>query len=418
MAGSLVILFVGLFVGSVGYDLLNRFAPGFVGNGIVAYAVSVLVSTAAVFVFLVVGVRAADERRSDVARGLAGRASLAAVLLQVTFQALPLFVRFSSEVIAVQALGASALLLVWLYVMANVIVFGAEVNWWHAHRRRGNSRRPGLRSAGSDSSDDRRSGGATLRPHGRGGSSSRFHVVPELGDRARLARRDEDRVVAEALVAAALASRSSPSRMPVPRSSRAVRGERDELADVARAAIGCTVQLLSSCATPSSAHRADAIPGRPPSAAASIPESSPSIHAPGSPPHVRTAPWPARSRSTSRPSSSGNASAPSSSISQPGSAARSSSSLCAFPDASRAPSRAPLHGSTSSSFASISATRCRLRPARGAQDDVRSSGRPRTRQRSPDAPSSSIAGSSTRAACTLGSKPDRRAPPPPAGRAR
>ena len=28
------------------------------------------------------------------------------------------------------ASAAPALLLVWLYVMANVIVFGAEVNWW------------------------------------------------------------------------------------------------------------------------------------------------------------------------------------------------------------------------------------------------------------------------------------------------
>ena len=32
---------------------------------------------------------------------------------------------------AVQARRRPALLLVWLYVMANVIVFGAEVNWWH-----------------------------------------------------------------------------------------------------------------------------------------------------------------------------------------------------------------------------------------------------------------------------------------------
>jgi uncharacterized BrkB/YihY/UPF0761 family membrane protein len=36
--------------------------------------------------------------------------------------------------VAVQALGASALLLVWIYVMANVIVFGAEVNWWYGRR--------------------------------------------------------------------------------------------------------------------------------------------------------------------------------------------------------------------------------------------------------------------------------------------
>ena len=61
-------------------------------------------------------------------------AALAAVLLQVTFQVLPIFVRLSSEVVSVQALGATALLLVWIYVMANVIVFGAEVNWWYSHR--------------------------------------------------------------------------------------------------------------------------------------------------------------------------------------------------------------------------------------------------------------------------------------------
>jgi uncharacterized BrkB/YihY/UPF0761 family membrane protein len=38
--------------------------------------------------------------------------------------------------VALQALGTGALLLVWLYVMANVIVFGAEVNWWLAQDRR------------------------------------------------------------------------------------------------------------------------------------------------------------------------------------------------------------------------------------------------------------------------------------------
>ena len=85
------------------------------------------------FVFLV----AAYERLTNIHLTLDEvwpGAVLAAVLLQVTFQALPLFVRFSSEVIAVRALGASVLLLVWLYVMANVIIFGAEINWWLARR--------------------------------------------------------------------------------------------------------------------------------------------------------------------------------------------------------------------------------------------------------------------------------------------
>ena len=133
MAGSLVVLFVALVVGSIGFDILKRFAPGLVANDFVAYGLSVLVSTVAVFVFLVV----AYERLTNASltlRKVWPGAAIGAVLLQTSFQVLPLFIRFSTEVVAVQALGASALLLVWLYVMANAIVFGAEVNWWYARR--------------------------------------------------------------------------------------------------------------------------------------------------------------------------------------------------------------------------------------------------------------------------------------------
>ena len=92
-----------------------------------------LVSTIAVFVFLVV----AYERLTNASltlREVWPGALIGSIMLQATFQVLPLFVRFSTEVVAVQALGASALLLVWLYVMANVIVFGAEINWWYGRR--------------------------------------------------------------------------------------------------------------------------------------------------------------------------------------------------------------------------------------------------------------------------------------------
>jgi membrane protein len=133
MAGSLIVLFIALVVGSIGFDLLKRFAPGFVANGVVAYGLSVLVSTLAVFVFLVV----AYERLTNATltlREVWPGAAIGAIMLQGSFQVLPLFVRLSNEVVAVQALGASALLLVWLYVMSNAIVFGAEVNWWWSRR--------------------------------------------------------------------------------------------------------------------------------------------------------------------------------------------------------------------------------------------------------------------------------------------
>src|SRR4051812_31839823 len=49
---SLVFLFAGLLVGSIGFDVMRRYAPGFAGNDYVAYTVSVLVSLLGIFVFL------------------------------------------------------------------------------------------------------------------------------------------------------------------------------------------------------------------------------------------------------------------------------------------------------------------------------------------------------------------------------
>ena len=44
------------------------------------------------------------------------------------------FVRVSKHNPVLQTLSGPAVLLVWLYVMANVIVLGAEVNWWRGNR--------------------------------------------------------------------------------------------------------------------------------------------------------------------------------------------------------------------------------------------------------------------------------------------
>jgi uncharacterized BrkB/YihY/UPF0761 family membrane protein len=61
-------------------------------------------------------------------------AVLATLALQASFQVLPLFLRTSRELVVLQAFGGTAFLLIWLYLMANLIVFGAEVNWWRARR--------------------------------------------------------------------------------------------------------------------------------------------------------------------------------------------------------------------------------------------------------------------------------------------
>ena len=132
---SLVTLFVGLLIGSFGFDLLTRYAGGVAGNSYVAYGLSVAVSLLGVLVFLVSVYYLLTNVEHTFAEVLPG-AVVAAVVLEASFQVLPLYVRFSNNVVALKAFGGPALLLVWLYVMANVIVFGAEVNWWVSRGRR------------------------------------------------------------------------------------------------------------------------------------------------------------------------------------------------------------------------------------------------------------------------------------------
>jgi len=135
LVGSLVTLFVGLLAGSIGYEVLRRFAGGFFANDYVAYTSSVVISTVAVFVFLFSVYYLLTNEKLTFQEVLPGTI-VATIALEATFQLLPLYLRLSKDVIALQAFGAPALLLVWLYVMANVIVFGAEVNWWLARGRR------------------------------------------------------------------------------------------------------------------------------------------------------------------------------------------------------------------------------------------------------------------------------------------
>ena len=133
MLGSLVTLFVALLAGSVGFEVLRRYAPGFVGNSVVAYVLSLAISTAGIFAFLVSVYYVLTNARVTIREVLPG-AVFATVLLQASFQVLPLYVRFSDLNVALKTFGGPAILLVWLYVMSNVIVFGAEINWWRANR--------------------------------------------------------------------------------------------------------------------------------------------------------------------------------------------------------------------------------------------------------------------------------------------
>ena len=134
-SGSLVTLFVALVAASLGVALIREVVSGFVGNDVTSYVVSIAVSTAGVFFFLLTSYYALTNDEIEL-RDVVPGAVLATIVLQATFQTLPLYVRFASLNPTLATFGATAILLVWLYVMANVIVLGAEVNWWYACGRR------------------------------------------------------------------------------------------------------------------------------------------------------------------------------------------------------------------------------------------------------------------------------------------
>ena len=133
LSGLLILLFTGLAVGSFGFGVLDRLAPGVGHNSVVAYAVPVVVSSIAVFGFLLCVyyfLTNVEHSWRDVLPG----AVVTTIVLEVTFQALPIYLHVARDSTPQRAFGGPVILLVWLYVMANVIVLGAEYNWWRAQQ--------------------------------------------------------------------------------------------------------------------------------------------------------------------------------------------------------------------------------------------------------------------------------------------
>jgi membrane protein len=130
-AASLVVLFLALVISSVGVELASRAG---VAEGVLSYVYALVVSTLLLVGFTWSLYRLLTNTPLGWRETLPG-ALVASVLLQASFQILPTFVRLSAELVALQAYGGLVLLLVWLYVMANILVLGAEVNWWLSRGR-------------------------------------------------------------------------------------------------------------------------------------------------------------------------------------------------------------------------------------------------------------------------------------------
>jgi membrane protein len=134
MASVLTTLFVSLVVGAFGGSVLKHHLR-FADSAAVADIVSFGGSLAGVFVFLLVVYRWLPNTEVSLLEALPG-AVAGALVLEASFLVLPFFVRHANVNVTLRTLGGPAILLIWLYVMANVIVFGAELNWWWRERHR------------------------------------------------------------------------------------------------------------------------------------------------------------------------------------------------------------------------------------------------------------------------------------------
>jgi membrane protein len=125
-------VFAALVIGTIGVNLAQESGRL---SGTLAYVWGITISTALVLSVLWGLYTLLLNIRIRWRETLPG-AIFAAVLLQASFQILPLFVRATDGLVTLQAFGGMLVLLIWIYVMANVVVLGAEVNWHFAHGRK------------------------------------------------------------------------------------------------------------------------------------------------------------------------------------------------------------------------------------------------------------------------------------------
>jgi membrane protein len=131
---ALIGLLLGLTLAVTSQTALSNIAPGL--SHLAAWRIGggLAISSATTFVFLVLVYRTLPNTELRTRQVLPG-ALIATALLQLTFESLPLYLRSVEGLPALKAFGGASLLLVWLYIMGNVVLLGGAITWWTSRGR-------------------------------------------------------------------------------------------------------------------------------------------------------------------------------------------------------------------------------------------------------------------------------------------
>jgi membrane protein len=134
LGAALLGLLAGLTVVVTSQTTLSQVAPGLADLAAWRIGGGLAISTATTLLFLMIVYRTLPNTELTTRQVLPG-AIIATALLQLTFESLPLYVRSIEGLPALKAFGGAAVLLVWLYLMGNVVLLGGAITWWSARGR-------------------------------------------------------------------------------------------------------------------------------------------------------------------------------------------------------------------------------------------------------------------------------------------
>ncbi len=131
---SLLVLFTSLIVTTAATGWYHRHVPHLIDLKLIPFVATLAATSAGIFLFLIAVYRVLTNVELHLADVWPG-ALVGTILYQGLFSALSLYLRFSDQLLALRAFGGLVLLLVWLYLMTNILILGAEINWSHWSRR-------------------------------------------------------------------------------------------------------------------------------------------------------------------------------------------------------------------------------------------------------------------------------------------